>query len=93
MERKHSGLFNHQEARLERSFYRALHELQRLRKEREANSALVCQTPPGEDVAQVPDLPSKENKDIHPPPDPEIPTPTPESIKNPDPPAAERPIL
>jgi hypothetical protein len=37
------GLFNRQEARLERTFYRALHELQRLRKEREANLALVCQ--------------------------------------------------
>src|SRR6266852_6155863 len=35
------GLFNRQEARLERTFYRALHELQRLRKEREANLALV----------------------------------------------------
>jgi len=39
------GLFNRQEARLERTFYRALHELQRLRKEREANLASVCQTP------------------------------------------------
>ncbi len=37
------GLFNRQESRLERTFYRALHELQRLRKEREANLALVCQ--------------------------------------------------
>ena len=37
------GLFNRQEARLERTFYRALHELQRLRKEREANLALVSQ--------------------------------------------------
>jgi hypothetical protein len=87
------GLFNRQEGRLERTFYRALHELQRLRKEREANLALVCQTPPVEDVGQVPDLPSSENKDIHPPPDPEIPEPAPETIKNPDPPAAERPIL
>ena len=33
------GLFNRQEGRLERTFYRALHELQRLRKEREANLA------------------------------------------------------
>ena len=40
------GLFNRQEARLERTFYRALHELQRLRKEREANLALVSQTTP-----------------------------------------------
>jgi hypothetical protein len=28
------GMFNRQEGRLERTFYRALHELQRLRKER-----------------------------------------------------------
>jgi hypothetical protein len=39
-------LFNRQEGRLERTFYRALHELQRLRKEREANLALVSQTTP-----------------------------------------------
>ena len=38
------GLFNRQEGRLERTFYRALHELQRLRKEREANLALVSQS-------------------------------------------------
>jgi hypothetical protein len=42
-------LFNRQEGRLERTFYRALHELQRLRKQREANLGSVCQTPP--DVA------------------------------------------
>ncbi len=35
-------MFNRQEGRLERTFYRALHELQRLRKERKANLALVC---------------------------------------------------
>jgi len=40
------GLFNRQEGRLERSFYRALHELQRLRKERETNLGSVCQTTP-----------------------------------------------
>src|ERR1700694_11793 len=40
------GLFNRQESRLERTFYRALHELQRLRTEREANLALVCQIIP-----------------------------------------------
>ena len=39
-------LFNRQEGRLERTFYRALHELQRLRKEREANLALVSQDTP-----------------------------------------------
>ena len=62
------GLFNRQEARLERTFYRALHELQRLRKEREAKLALVCQDP----VGQVPDLPSSEinNMNNNPSPDP-----------------------
>src|SRR6266478_2064071 len=39
-------MFNRQEGRLERSFYRALHELQRLRKEREANLALVSPETP-----------------------------------------------
>jgi hypothetical protein len=40
------ALFNRQEGRLERTFYRALHELQRLRKQREANLGSVCQTAP-----------------------------------------------
>src|ERR1700686_4369388 len=44
------GLFNRHGARLERTFYRALHELQRLRKEREANLAFVCQATPEEPV-------------------------------------------
>ena len=39
-------LFNRQEGRLERTFYRAMHELQRLRKDREANLALVSQETP-----------------------------------------------
>jgi hypothetical protein len=82
-------LFNRQEGRLERSFYRALHELQRLRKERDANLASVCQTPEVEDVGQVPDLPSKETNDIQPPPDPEVTNPDPP----PPPPATDRPIL
>jgi hypothetical protein len=34
-------MFNRQEGRLERTFYRALRELQRLRKERESNLASV----------------------------------------------------
>src|ERR1700680_4112858 len=51
------NMFNRQEARLERTFYRALHELQRLRKERESNLASVLQTPPAERVGQVDDLP------------------------------------
>jgi hypothetical protein len=40
------GMFNRQEARLERSFYRALHELQRLRKERKSNLASVLHATP-----------------------------------------------
>src|SRR5579864_5879706 len=72
-------LFNRQEGRLERTFYRALHELQRLRKEREANLALVCETAP--DVASTevsPDPPTapsvSEGDDPSPPPSPEPPT-------------------
>src|SRR5258708_35807581 len=53
------AMFNRQEARLERTFYRALHELQRLRKER---LALLLQTPPivanKEDSANPPHNPS-----------------------------------
>ena len=56
------NMFNRQEGRLERTFYRALHELQRLRKEREANLALVSQP-----------ATSKETNDIpSPPPDPGV---------------------
>jgi hypothetical protein len=69
------GLFNRQEGRLERTFYRALHELQRLRKEREANLALVSQT---EDVGQVPDLPSSEINNMNNQTSPD-PAPTPET--------------
>jgi len=61
------GLFNRQEGRLERTFYRALHELQRLRKERESNLASVCQTPPEDDAPQ-PQASARENiNDIQPP--------------------------
>src|SRR6201984_1129437 len=55
------NMFNRQEGRLERTFYRALHELQRLRKEREANLASVLQPTP---VGQVDDLPSSETNNI-----------------------------
>ena len=80
------AMFARQEARLERTFYRALHELKRLRSEREPNLALVPQ----------PTLVVRQINDIQPPPDPEIPAPTPKTIDNPespDPQAAERPIL
>src|SRR6266478_2427544 len=46
-------LFNRQEARMERTFYRALHELQRLRKERQSNLASV-----------LPSTPEPENKEV-----------------------------
>src|SRR6266702_5902114 len=39
-------LFNRQEGRLERTFYRALHELQRLRNERESNFTTVLPVTP-----------------------------------------------
>jgi hypothetical protein len=68
------GLFNRTEGRLERTFYRALHELQRLRKERKANLALVSQQP----VGQVPDLPSSETNNMQSPPNPN-PAPAPEN--------------
>ena len=57
-------MFSRQEGRLERSFYRALHELQRLCKQREANLASVLPATP---VGQVPDLPSSETNNIQPP--------------------------
>jgi hypothetical protein len=61
------ALIGRQEARLERTYYRALHELQRLRKEREANLALVSQSAPPEPVhAQA----SQETNDIPSSPDP-----------------------
>ena len=74
-------LFNRQEGRLERTFYRALHELQRLRKQREANLGSVCQTAPTVDPphnpsvsegAEPPKTPPAEppTSEIHPPPAP-----------------------
>src|SRR5271155_3070673 len=57
------ALIGRQEARLERSYYRALHELQRLRKEREAKLALLSQSAPA-DQAQTP--PSQKTNDIQP---------------------------
>ena len=86
------GLFNRQEGRLERTFYRALHELQRLRKERESNLASVCQTPPVEDVGQVPDLPCTETSDIPtPPPDPPPSPSVSVGAESPEMPSAEHP--
>jgi hypothetical protein len=78
-------MFNRQEARLERSFYRALHELQRLHKERDANLASVLPATPEDHSEQVADLPSSnETNNIQPPaPDASsanpVPTPAPEN--------------
>jgi hypothetical protein len=46
-------IFGRQEGRFERSFYRALHELQRLRKERESNLASVLQPTPDDTNKEV----------------------------------------
>src|SRR6266576_3062925 len=46
-------LFNRQEARLQRTFYRALHELQRLRKDRQSNLASVLPSTPGPENKEV----------------------------------------
>src|SRR6202030_3093174 len=72
------NMFNRQEGRLERTFYRALHELQRLRKERESNLASVLQATP---VGQVLDLPSSETNNIQqqPPDDASTAAPAPEN--------------
>jgi len=64
------ALIGRQDARLERSYYKALHELQRLRKEREANLALVSETP----VGQGHTLPSQQPANIQTPPEPTIAT-------------------
>ena len=61
------NMFNRQEARLERTFYRTLHELQRLRKERPADLALVSQPAP---ETQVPDLSAIEISNMENPPSP-----------------------
>jgi hypothetical protein len=79
------ALIGHHEARLERTYYRALHELQRLRKEREAKLALVCESAPEA-------LPSQETNNIQPPaepdPAPEIPTPPHKIMRDPPQPAS-----
>ena len=82
-------LFSRQEGRLERTFYRALHELQRLRKEREANLGSVCQTTPdaaNTDVTADPPPNPSVSQGVEPP---EMPSDQPPS----PPPASERPIL
>jgi hypothetical protein len=79
------AMIGRQEARLERTYYRALHELQRLRKEREAKLALLSQSRSGQGHA----LPSHETSSIQPPPEPtiapEIPTPPHKIMRDPVP--------
>ena len=76
------AMFNRQEARLERTFYRALHELQRLRKERLAS---LLQPPP---IVE-----NKENSpDSHYSPSVSEGAEPPKTSES-DPPAASRPIL
>jgi hypothetical protein len=76
-------MFNRQEGRLERSFFRALHELQRLHKEREANLASVLQ-PASVDPAPQPQASARgniNNMQTPPsdaPPSNPVPTPAPE---------------
>jgi hypothetical protein len=80
-------LFNRQEGRLERTFYRALHELQRLRKDREANLALVSQdTPESPNKGVSADPPHSPSVSAGPEP-PEMPSIEHPTSKIPDPPA------
>jgi hypothetical protein len=76
------GMFNRQESRLERTFFRALHELQRLRKEREADLALVLQ--PAAATQPQPSASSKTNNIQTPPPDQAPPNPVPDSAPTPE---------
>ena len=85
-------LFNRQEARLERTFYRALHELQRLRKEREANLALVFpETPksPNKGVSADPPYSPSVSAGAEPPEMPSTQHPTSEIHDPSAPPAAD----
>jgi len=81
------ALIGRQEARLERSYYKALHELQRLRAERErqANSALVSQVPVGQGHAQGHALPRQKSNKIPSIPDPTPASPNQPTVKNPIP--------
>jgi hypothetical protein len=82
------AIIGRQESRLERSYYKALHELQRLRSKREADLALVSHSdPPSQDDAQVPPAPSRETNDIPSPPEPAI------TAIIPPPPIVNRPPL
>jgi hypothetical protein len=86
------NMFNRQEGRLERTFYRALHELQRLRKERESNLASV--------LPATPEATADTSKEVSadPPHSPSVsagaePPDMPGAQHPSDPPVADRPIL
>src|SRR5438477_7778381 len=82
--------FSRNEGRLERSFYRALHELQRLHKERQSNLASVVPAAPEDEVGQVP---VSETNNIQPSPPaqapPSDPAAPPETAIQPAPDAAD----
>ncbi len=86
------ALIGRQEARLERTYFKALHELQRLRKEREAKLALVSQSNPARaGPSPGPDPPGKPTtrkpSTAEPLIAPEIPTPPHQIMRDPIPPA------
>ena len=54
------GMFNRQEARLERSFYRALHELQRLHNPSVSAGAEPSEMPVAQPLSDAPAIPSRE---------------------------------
>ena len=71
-------LFNRQEGRLERTFYRALHELERLRKERQSNLASVSQETPetlNKEVSADPPYSPSVSAGVEPPTTPSDPPP------------------
>ena len=83
-------MFSRNEGRLERSFYHALHELQRLHKERQSNLASVLPAAPEDEVGQVP---VSETNNIQPSPPaqapPSDPAAPPETAIQPAPDAAD----
>jgi hypothetical protein len=82
------ALIGRQEARLERTYFKALHELQRLRKEREAKLALVSQSNPAEPVQALPGKQTtRKPSTAEPLIAPEIPTPPHQIMRDPIPPA------
>ena len=86
------NMFNRQESRMERTFYRALHELQRLRKEREANLALVSQPAPespNKEVSADPPHSPSVSAGAEPPEMPPVHHPTSETHDPSAPPAAD----